>query len=210
MTNKKLIERRPTGGEPLPRRPPFVLGTVASNLSLFVVFLVTYVVAQAWIASVIHDISPSILVFQTAALFSPQMFREAVKSWTAKDLANFERHFLLDKFIHPALYSVTLALFATREAFLNSTGIPRKLNYYVWMTMIFYGGLCDVLENHIHLSIVESTKGRLSEAKDFDIQLGAAFALMKWLLILPNVAWCVMSLYRRVVMADATTTKKKD
>jgi hypothetical protein len=158
--------------------------TVASVALLFVV-------SQACIGVILGPVVGRDLgLMQSFSLIQPSLFRELAAAWGPEERENFRRHFYLDFFIHPIIYSFFLLSWMTLEA---SQRQMMPLRYDTWSGLIFLAGACDVIENAIHFAMLPE----LQKAGDAEIRAAAVFSIIKWLIAGATFAWCAASLFAR-------------
>jgi len=150
-----------------------------------------FTLSQAIIGAILGPVVGRDLgAMQSFALIKPSIFRELAAGWGADEVDRFERHFLLDFVLHPAIYSLFFVGWVALEASQRQV-IP--LHYETWAGLIGLAGVCDVIENFIHWSMLPD----LTKAGDSEIRAAAVFSMMKWLIMVPTGVWCLSSLIAR-------------
>ena len=212
----KTLRRKATGGEVLMQRPSQFVNQYLYSKNLLIVLFIAAVSSQGWILYTLGSIQHDVGAMQTISLIRPGLFREITMKWTEADVQKFQKHFLLDKYIHPILYSFFFCVWATYESNKNDIGAP--IRFSSWLFLICLAGLFDITENTIH-SYLLNASGGLSTASDFDIRLAALFATCKWLITIPTGLWLTFALINRIrtdrmlqkeQQEEETSDKKKD
>jgi hypothetical protein len=184
-------------------RPPFPTSTKTVIL-LFLLFFASQLLIGMILGPVVGK---DLGIMQTVAMINPQVFRDVTKNWGEDELKRFERHFIVDYWFHPLVYSITLAAWVCFEAERNLDGLPLGLPLHVIIPIIFLGGIFDVMENSIHYRLMPN----LTQASDEDIRLAALFSNMKWLICSTTLIWCIrMSITRFLIARKNRNQTKKD
>jgi hypothetical protein len=110
---------------------------------------VAYLVSQATIASILHDLDPAV-VLRLQTTFSMDVFSSILERWRAAGLLpTYWRHYWLD-FPHPFLYSALLAA-ALAKAF-DANGFDARFDRLLLVP--FVAGALDLVENLCHVAML--------------------------------------------------------
>ena len=168
-----------------------VLSTWPTVVTLFALF----VVSQGWILTTLAETGQDLGRLQTICLIHPRnpgdAAREILRRWTVEDIANFQRHFLVDKLLHPVLYALFFCSAFLYDLFNRQP--KQKLERQLLMgritsAIIFFAGLCDILENSLHNQIQFEP---VLHAPN-DLLVGACvFASTKWAIMGVVSSWLI-------------------
>jgi hypothetical protein len=110
---------------------------------------VAYLVSQATIASILHDLDPAV-VLRLQTTLSVEVFTSILDHWRAAGLLpTYWRHYWLD-FTHPFLYS-TLLTAMLAKAF-DANGLDARFDRLLLVP--FAAGALDVVENLCHVAML--------------------------------------------------------
>ena len=155
------------------------------------VLVLLFFISQTAIGLILGPVvSQDLGVMQTFALVQPSAFRQLASKWGPEEVMRFERHFVLDFFIHPVIYTAALVAWTALEASQRRI-IP--LHYETWIGLIILAGTCDVIENILHYNMLP----HLDQARDSEIRAAAVFSMVKWLITIPTGVWCLASFVSR-------------
>ncbi|MEW5736200.1 MAG: hypothetical protein AB1921_15230 [Thermodesulfobacteriota bacterium] len=134
--------------------------------------------------------------------FSSEGFLAILGRWGRMGTSVYMSHFWLD-FAHPFLYSV---FFAALTAWLSgrSRQNPPGTFFLALFAMPFLAGACDLMENVIHVLMIEAV---LPVSDPLVFASGTASAA-KWLLLLASALVCLALAGKRI--AVAATKKGED
>lgn len=165
-----------------------------TNTKLIVALGVAYLVSQAVIASILHELDPpTVLRLQTT--FSVEVFRSILAQWSDAGLIDtYWSHYRLD-FLHPFLYSALLAALLARALDTNGLG-PR---YDRVLLIPFVAGALDVVENLSHVVMLWD-QTRIAQPL---VAVSGLAANLKWLGALGSLS-AAMVLFARARMNQAT------
>jgi hypothetical protein len=193
---KKTVEKTTKKMSFYSAPPSFMANTIGSPKVLQILIMV-FALSQATIAFILgpkvgHDLGP----IQILTFFQPNLFREITSQWGMDEKMRFEKHFIVDYWFHPVLYSLGFISWVTRETYVAKRS---PLPYFLFIAVPAVGGLCDIMENSIHYDIMRNG----FVASDESIQLASFFSLMKWFCVVPTGFWCLFTyLARRKQKAD--------
>ncbi len=155
--------------------PPLsVIRQKLSNPRLAILFGCLFLVSQLVIVYITIPLgSDKLLQLQTT--FSVATFQEILAEWRAYDILYlYYQHYYLDLFLHPLFYSVFLGTVLALS--MDFAKIEAKYNFVLFFP--FVAGMCDVLENGMHLLLLANAEF----INAFTVGLSACFANSKWLL----------------------------
>jgi hypothetical protein len=141
--------------------------------------MIVYFTSQAIIGSILHEIGAlNVLALQTT--FSSEMFRSIAAGWIASgDIELYYKHFYFD-FFHPLWYSILLSLLIARAFTLND--VNPRFNFMILTP--FVAGLCDLVENSIHVYILADP----NRATPLLVWFSGLAANVKWFLAFLGLA----------------------
>lgn len=144
------------------------------NPRLAILFGCLFLVSQLVIGYIISPLDSSKLI-QLQTTFSVATFQAIIAEWRAYDILYlFFRHQYLDLFLHPIFYSVFLGTLLSLS--MDFSNIEDKYNFVLFLP--FAAGICDVLENSMHLLLLTHSEF----INNFTVKLSACFANSKWIL----------------------------
>jgi hypothetical protein len=112
-----------------------------------------YLVSQATIASILHDLDP-VVVLRLQTTLSVEVFTSILDRWRAAGLLpTYWRHYWLD-FPHPFLYGTLLAA-ALARAF-DANGLDARFDRLLLVP--FVAGALDLVENLCHVAMLLDTR----------------------------------------------------
>ncbi len=167
-----------------------------SNAKLTAALSVAYLLSQAAIGSILHELDPpTVLRLQTT--FSVEVFTSILEQWRSAGLIDtYWSHYRLD-FPHPILYSALLAALLARAFDANGLG-PR---YDRLLLVPFIAGALDLVENLSHV-IMLGDETRIAQPL---VALSGLAANLKWLGALGSMV-AVIVLFARARMRKAALT----
>jgi hypothetical protein len=143
----------------------------AGTAKIVIVFGVVYIISQAIIGLILHDLGPVQFV-KAQTTFSKAVYLELARNWQQNGLMSFyEKHFYFD-FLHPLWYSVFLS--ALIGYALNRGSFPTRYNGL--MLMPFVAAIMDLIENFCHLKFISN----LDAVSQSMIIVSALAANIKW------------------------------
>lgn len=175
-----------------------------ANRSTMVFLMGLFVVSQTWILATLGTTGPDVAKLQTVCLMKPspsstgEAARQILEKWTSDDIARFQRHYILDLWVHPVLYAlffISAFLCDWKKKNEQSTNDSNKkqpndettvLLGRIVTILILIGATCDILENQRHSSIqFEPTL----EASDALLWEACLFASTKWVVMKSVAGW---------------------
>lgn len=180
--------------------PPSWISFLGSDV-LINTLIFAFVVSQSAIGFLLGPkVGNELGLVQVGSLPFPQMFRDIVGGWTVEEQGRFRRHFVLDFWIHPTLYSLMFVALVTRETKLAGKS---PMPYFVFVSFILLAGTCDILENSIHHELIDHP----NQAPDAEIQKAGFFSLLKWAIVIPTFVWCGLTWRNRVSQTNESKDK---
>ena len=164
--------------------PPVLLATTLGSGYLVALLIFTFFVSQITILTILGPIGHDLGTIQVLSVFNPSAWYDTVNAWSPEDKMRFEKHFMVDFWFHPTLYSLMFMAWLTHEtASIGYSPIP----YFLFLAVPAVGGFCDVMENSIHYNLIRFPNAATDQA----VRLGGFFSLTKWLLVIPVGIWCL-------------------
>ncbi len=155
---------------------PSSLRQKLANSRLFFIFGCLFLASQLLIAYIISPLDGARLV-QLQTTFSVTTFQQIIADWESQNLLRFfYQHQIFDLFLHPVWYSIFLG--AGLALSMNAAKIAEKYNAV--LILPFIAGICDVLENSMHLILITYP----DFINTFTVRLSACFASGKWFLVI--------------------------
>lgn len=139
-------------------RAPVALATLAFALS------------QANLARLLAPLDPSIFALQLA--FTPEAFWRVIDAWGPAGVAVYRAHFTFDN-LHPFLYGAFGFLAVSRTRLFSR---PAGCLYHGALLALPVAGLCDLIENGLHLWLLAHAHG----AGGLLVPLSGTCSLLKW------------------------------
>jgi hypothetical protein len=161
-----------------------------------------FVVSQSWILWTLGASGHDVGRLQTICLLNPNpsstgmVARQILQQWTIDDIRRFQRHFVIDLWIHPVIYCLFLSSalwhdLAKRQP--QCKDFSRRItNGRIATVLIFLGGIFDIQENIRHSSIQFEPA---LEATDELLWKACGFATAKWALMGGVCGWLVWRYY---------------
>jgi len=169
--------------------PPIVAKWLGSQPLLQLIMLV-FLLSQGTIAFILGPVSHDLLGIQLLSMFDPNILRNTMARWSAEEKMRFEKHFMVDFWFHPLVYSLMFVVWVTLETSLTKRS---PVPYFLFIMVPIAAGLCDVMENSIHLTLLKT----MPAGSDNFIRMGGFFATIKWALVIPTGLWCLMAYLTR-------------
>lgn len=134
-----------------------------------------YALSQGNLIRLIGPLEPSIFSLQLA--FSAERFAAVLNAWGAEGLARYQAHFVYD-FVHPFIYGAFGYVWARYSPLFvtASRGI-----FCFWVLCLPIAGWCDLIENTLHVFLLQQGIEHLSETMVLAASWAAA---IKWSLAL--------------------------
>jgi len=147
-------------------------GTAVPRASRALVALATlaFALSQANLARLLAPLDPSIFALQLA--FTPEAFWRVVDAWGPAGVAVYRAHFAFDN-LHPFLYGAFGYLAVSRTRLFSR---PAGRLYHGALLALPVAGLCDLIENAIHLWLLAHAHG----TGGLLVPLSGTCSLLKW------------------------------
>lgn len=160
-----------------------------------VILLSFFVISQSWILITLAETGEDVGRLQTICLAHPRnpgaAARDILGNWTARDIQNFQRHFLADKWIHPILYSLFFVSAFLHDLFHRQQKPEKRSQVLLGRSgsaIIFFAGLCDILENIRHSKI--QFRPALNAPDDILVE-ACVLASTKWIIMGAVSSWLI-------------------
>lgn len=173
---------------------PTIFERALSTWFTLAILLISFVLSQTWILMTLAETGQDVGRLQTVCLVNSTnpgaAARDILGQWSAQDIANFQHHFLLDKWFHPILYALFFSsalLHDLLERQQQSTELEGKvLLGRIGIALLLFAGLCDILENIRHSKIQFEP---VLVAPDDILVEASILALIKWVIMGIAAGW---------------------